>query len=194
MKLIVGLGNIGEKYKYTPHNIGFLMIDYFLKKIKDNNIIFCQKKEFNFFYFIEINKKKTILFKPQNYMNSSGIEIKKIISNHKINLEDILILNDDIYLKIGKFKFKKKGNHGGHKGLKNIIDNLKTNIFKRLKIGVDYDNKMKIEKYVLNPLSKEQIEKIMINFDFFYKILISFVNDISLDKIMSTAMNTNTTK
>ncbi|WIA07839.1 MAG: peptidyl-tRNA hydrolase [Candidatus Phytoplasma cynodontis] len=185
MKLIVGLGNPEDKYKYTPHNIGFLMIDFFLEKIKEKNILYEKKKEFNFFYFIKFNNQKVILFKPYKFMNLSGIEIKKIVSFYKINIEDILVLSDDIYLKIGDFKLKRKGGYGGHNGLKNIINNLKTECFKRLKIGVGYDEKIRIEEYVLRSLSNYQIQKIMNNFDFLSQVLFLFINGMPFDQIIS---------
>ncbi|KXT29173.1 peptidyl-tRNA hydrolase [Candidatus Phytoplasma oryzae] len=185
MKLIVGLGNPEKKYKYTPHNIGFLMIDYFLEKLKKNNIFLLKKKKNVFSYFFEVDKQKILLFKPQLYMNLSGIEIKKIISLYQINIQDIFVLSDDIYLSLGKFKLKKKSGHGGHNGIKNIIENLNTNNFIRLKIGVGYNSKTKIEEYVLQPLDNEKIKTIMINFDFFSNILINFIRGISFEKLIN---------
>jgi PTH1 family peptidyl-tRNA hydrolase len=190
MKFIVGLGNPEKKYKFTPHNIGFLMIDFFLEKIKENNnFIISQKKKFDFFYFIEINNKKAILFKPQNYMNLSGIDIKKIVTKYKINIEDIFVLSDDIYLEIGKFKLKEKGGHGGHNGLRNIIDTLDQKNFKKLKIGVGKDPELKLEEYVLKPLNNEKIEKIMINFNLFKIILLYFIDGMSFSQINSKIHN-----
>ncbi|WBL31446.1 aminoacyl-tRNA hydrolase [Candidatus Phytoplasma sacchari] len=184
MKLVIGLGNPGKKYKYTPHNIGFLMIDFFLSKMKEKNIIFFKQKEFDNIYFIEINNQRAILFKPQKYMNLSGIEIKKIVSNYKLDINDILVLSDDIYLEKGKFKLKDKGGHGGHNGLRNIIDSLYTNSFKRLKIGVGYDSESSIEEYVLKTFNNEDIKKITINFELFLEILISFICGMSFEKIV----------
>nr|WP_153369108.1 aminoacyl-tRNA hydrolase [Candidatus Phytoplasma sacchari]KAB8122311.1 aminoacyl-tRNA hydrolase [Candidatus Phytoplasma sacchari] len=184
MKLVIGLGNPGKKYKYTPHNIGFLMIDFFLSKMKEKNIIFFKQKEFDNIYFIEINNQRAILFKPQKYMNLSGIEIKKIVSNYKLDINDILVLSDDIYLEKGKFKLKNKGGHGGHNGLRNIIDSLYTNSFKRLKIGVGYDSESSIEEYVLKTFNNEDIKKITINFELFLEILISFICGMSFEKIV----------
>ncbi|MBP3059376.1 aminoacyl-tRNA hydrolase [Texas Phoenix palm phytoplasma] len=193
MKMICGLGNPGVEFESTPHNIGFMLVNYFLEKFQEN-ICFFKKKFSSLIYCIQIQEKKFLLVKPESYMNLSGNSIYKVMQNYKIKTKDILIISDDIYLNPGSFKFKKKGGHGGHNGIKNIIDNLKTNEFKRLKIGVGYDCSVSIEKYVLKNLDNNVKNKILINFPLFYDFLINFVQGISFEKIINLVLNKNKIK
>jgi PTH1 family peptidyl-tRNA hydrolase len=186
MKLIVGLGNPGIIYDNTPHNIGFMMIDFFLDYLKKNLIPFKLKKElFNLVYYVQINKKSIILLKQQIYMNNSGSAIEKIVKKYKVNTQDILVLHDDIHLKAGNFKLKHKGGHGGHNGIKNIIEMLNTNQFKRLKIGVNNNSSIPLNEYVLG-FFEPQIKKDIFNkFPIFVDILKYFIDDIPFEKIFN---------
>ncbi|WAN63217.1 aminoacyl-tRNA hydrolase [Candidatus Phytoplasma rubi] len=186
MKLIVGLGNPGIIYDNTLHNIGFMMIDFFLDYLKKNLIPFkLKKKLFNLVYYVQINKKSVILLKPQIYMNNSGSAIEKIVKKYKVNIQDILVLHDDIYLKAGNFKLKHKGGHGGHNGIKNIIEILNTNQFKRLKIGVNNNSSIPLNEYVLG-FFEPQIKKDILNkFPIFVDILKYFIDDIPFEKIFN---------
>ena len=161
MKLIVGLGNPGKKYEYNRHNIGFLVLDHYLK-----NSDF--KEKFNGLYKIEvINGEKVIFLKPQSYMNLSGNVVKKFKDFYKIDISDILIIYDDISFEFGILKLKPKGSSGGHNGLKNIIEMLGTSDIKRLKNYV-LSNFNKIEKEKLNEILKmtDSIISDYINYDF----------------------------
>ncbi|PQP79832.1 aminoacyl-tRNA hydrolase, partial [Candidatus Phytoplasma phoenicium] len=151
MKMIVGLGNPGSIFESTPHNVGFMMIDYFLKQFKEQTL-FSTKEFKSLVYMLKIDKEELILVKPQNYMNLSGFAIKTLMKHYDIKIQNILIILDDIYLKTGSFKLKNNSGHGGHNGLKNIIHVLDTKNIKRLKIGVGYDANISLEKYVLTPL------------------------------------------
>lgn len=118
-------------------------------------------------------------------MNLSGIAIKKIMQKYKINIKDILVLYDDIYLKAGVFKLKNKSGHGGHNGIRNIIDILETNQFKRLKIGVDNNYSIPLDKYVLGNLDKKIKENIFNKFPLFIDILLYFINDLTIENILN---------
>ena len=138
MKLIVGLGNIGKEYENTRHNIGFRAIDAISKKYKFE----ITKNKFDGYYEkILINGEQVIFLKPAKYMNLSGEVIKKYVDFYKININDILIICDDLDQDVGKYKLKQKGSSGGHNGLKNIELHLKTQEYKRLKIGIS-NNKL----------------------------------------------------
>ena len=155
MKLIVGLGNPGDNYKDTRHNIGFRVIDYYTQ---EKNLSY--KSKFNGLYAEDnINGEKIILLKPQTYMNLSGECVIKFVKFYNINIEDILIIYDDIDFEIGTFKIKRDGSAAGHNGIKNIITHLKTENIKRVRIGIS-KNKIPLEDYVLKKLSKEEKEKI----------------------------------
>lgn len=185
MKLIVGLGNPGLIYDNTPHNIGFMMIDYFLDYLKKNVKIKFTKESSSLVYKCQINEKEILLLKPQTYMNLSGIAIKNIMQKYKINIDDILVLYDDIYLKAGCFKLKIKSGHSGHNGIKNIIEVLKTNKFKRLKIGVGYDFSKSLNEYVLSPFELIIKKSILNKFPLFGDILMYFIKDLAIDQILN---------
>lgn len=149
MKLIVGLGNPGSEYDNTRHNIGFMCIDYYAKK----NNYKINKSKFNGKYAkIKISGEDVILLKPQSYINLSGDVIKKYLDYFKISQNDLLIINDDLDLEVGRIKLKSSGGSGGHNGLKNIETNLKSQDYKRLKIGISNDKKVDTKDYVLGKI------------------------------------------
>ena len=124
MKIIAGLGNPGEEYSLNRHNIGFIIIDHFaeIKKItfkKEGNSMIAKRNLY-------------CLLKPLTYMNLSGNAILK----HKGDINDLLVICDDIYLPFGEIRLRKSGNDGGHNGLYSIINELQTNQFCRMRIGV----------------------------------------------------------
>ncbi|MEI3507990.1 MAG: aminoacyl-tRNA hydrolase [Bacilli bacterium] len=145
MKLIVGLGNPGKEYENTRHNAGFRFIDSYAKA---KNLSF-NKEKFNGLYtdFLQ-NDEKIILLKPQKYMNLSGEVIKTYLDFFKIKVNNMLIIVDDLDTEVGKIKLRYKGSSGGHNGLKNIENHLKTQDYKRLKIGISND-KDKIQLIML---------------------------------------------
>ncbi|MEI6288621.1 MAG: aminoacyl-tRNA hydrolase [bacterium] len=162
MKLIVGLGNPGPKYKNTWHNLGFLILENF-------------QKEFNFSVFKKsaklqaeisegkIGNTKIILALPQTYMNNSGQSVSAIIKYYKINPLDIIVAHDDIDLPLGKIRLSKNSSAGGHNGIKSIIENLKTKEFARLKIGIATDKleKVDVADYVLEKFGSDNKTKIL---------------------------------
>ena len=155
MKLIVGLGNPGINYKNTRHNCGFMAIDYYAQK---NNLDF--KKKYNGEYTEQtINKEKIIYLKPQTYMNLSGECVIKFVNFYHIKIEDVYIIYDDIDFELGTFKIRRNGSSGGHKGMNNIIQLLKTEEIKRIRIGVS-KNDIPLEDYVLKKLNNEEKNKI----------------------------------
>lgn len=156
MKLIVGLGNPGLIYKKTRHNIGFNVLDSFLNQ---KNVKF-DKKKFNGVYAeTSINNEKYIFLKPQKYMNLSGEVVAKFIQYFNISIEDTLIIVDDLDINCGDIKLKPKGSSGGHNGLKNIEQHIKTNEYKRIKVGIksEFNNK---SDFVLGKFTKEEKVKI----------------------------------
>ena len=157
MKLIVGLGNPGKEYEQTRHNVGFLMIDY----LANQNNVLINKEKFNGLYGEYFhNNEKVILLKPSKFINLSGEVISNFVNYFKINDEDILIICDDLNLKVSNYKFKYKGTSGGHNGLKNIELHLGTQNYKRLKIGISQNNLIDVRDYVLGKFSKDDYDKI----------------------------------
>ena len=163
MKLVCCLGNPGKEYDNTRHNIGFMFLDYYIKK-KNINVDWSSKFSGLFFETI-IDGEKVMFLKPQSYMNLSGTVVNKFVSYYKIDISDILVICDDLDLTIGNFKLKMKGSSGGHNGLKNIEDCLKSQDFKRLKIGISKNNDIDTKDYVLGKLSKEEKDIITKTYD-----------------------------
>ena len=130
---IVGLGNPGRQYEETKHNVGFHVIDKLAKK-----------------YDIEVNKfknkafvgdgtikgKRVLLVKPQTYMNLSGESVREIVNFYKIPQERFVVIFDDTSLPCGSVRIREKGSHGGHNGIRNIIDQMGTDEFNRIKVGI----------------------------------------------------------
>ena len=166
MKLIIGLGNPGEKYEKTRHNAGFLAVN----KIADNFQF--PVSSFNSKFNAEIsegiiNNEKTILVKPMTFMNNSGQTVKAVLDYYKINPEDIIVIHDDLDIPIGEYKISKNKNSGGHKGVRSIIDYLGTKDFTRIRIGIgvqDLSCKIPTEKFVLEKFSGKEmgiVEKVI---------------------------------
>ena len=157
MKLIVGLGNPGKEYEKTRHNIGFMVIDNYINK---NGLSNFKTKLSGTYTDMVIFGEKVIFLKPQKYMNLSGEVIRSFVDFYKINIEDLLIINDDLDMPCGKIRLREKGSSGGHNGLKNIELNLGTNEYKRLKIGVGNNKNILTKDYVLGSFNKEDMESI----------------------------------
>lgn len=181
MKLIVGLGNPGKEYEKTRHNIGFMILDNYLSK---KNITI-NKTKFNGNYAeCNINNEKVIILKPMEYINFSGNVISKIIKFYKIDIEDILIIHDDLDIKVGEYKLKPKGNDGGHNGIKSIIQNITTNKIKRMKIGIGNDKKIETKNYVLSKFNEEELKEINKIIEISEKIIDDFIK-LDFDLVMN---------
>ena len=131
--LIVGLGNPGQKYEHTRHNMGFLTVDLLAEKlgVKLNKVKF--KAAYNIVKFAGC---KCLVMKPQTYMNLSGEAVREAAQFYKIPAERVLVIYDDVSLPVGKLRVRPSGSAGGHNGIKNIIAHLGTQSFPRVKIGV----------------------------------------------------------
>ena len=137
-KYIIGLGNPGEEYCNSRHNIGFLTLENFSEKY---NSKFSLKNKIKSWYSeIKINNFTYRLFMPNTFMNNSGDAVRAIVDWYKIDLDQLFIIVDDIDLPLGKIRFRKKGSSGGHNGLKNIINRLQTENFNRIRIGIGSPN------------------------------------------------------
>ena len=133
MKIVVGLGNPGQKYKHTRHNVGFDV----LANVAQRYLVGLPKAKFNAEVAEAVIKnEKTILISPLTYMNLSGQSVRAAVDFFKVPLEDILIVCDDINLDIGRLRLKPGGSAGGQNGLKDIIQRLGTDRFPRLRLGV----------------------------------------------------------
>ncbi len=171
MKIIVGLGNPGNRYELTRHNAGFLAIDYFLK---DRDAITCQSK-FNAqvceYHFSPSPPReqgpgmvKVFFVKPQSYMNLSGEVIREIATFYKIDVsKDLLVVHDDKDLVFGQIKSSSGSGAGGHNGVQNIIDELGTKVFARIRIGVESrepDSPLPTDEFVLQKFTDEELTQL----------------------------------
>lgn len=181
MKLIVGLGNPGKEYDKTRHNIGYMVIDNFAK----THNFSIEKKKFNgLFYKYSYNNEIVLFVKPLSYMNLSGEVVKKYLRWFRIKTSDILVISDDLDQPFGKIKLKEKGSSGGHKGLQSIEDNIKTDSYKRLKIGISNNKNIETKDYVLGKLNKKEQEDFSLVLEVTNKILEDFIT-IDFEKVMS---------
>jgi PTH1 family peptidyl-tRNA hydrolase len=165
--LIVGLGNPGEKYENTRHNIGFKVLDELAREQKESFVL--DKAAFR--AEITYRGRKLVLIKPVTYMNLSGKAVQYWLQAEKINLENMVVITDDIALPFGKLRMKGKGSDGGHNGLKDIQTMLKTQEYVRLRFGVGSNfSKGRQSDYVLGEWTKEESaalpERIMVATEF----------------------------
>ena len=178
MKLIVGLGNPGKQYENTRHNIGFMVLDNYLKNEKWSN-------KFNAMYVEKnINGEKVLFVKPLTFMNNSGNAVGEFVRYFDILASDILVIQDDLDLAVGNYKLKVHSSSGGHNGIKSIISCLDNQDFPRLKVGIGSDNKDQVIDYVLGKFNKIELETINILMPTFLKIIDSFIID-GIDKTMN---------
>ena len=131
--LIVGLGNPGQKYEHTRHNMGFLTVDLLAEQlnVKLNKVKF--KSAYN---IVRFGGQKCLVMKPQTYMNLSGEAVHEAVQFYKIPADHVLVIYDDVSLPVGKLRVRPTGSAGGHNGIKNIIAHLGTDVFPRVKVGV----------------------------------------------------------
>lgn len=140
MKILVGLGNIGEKYLTTRHNVGFIVLDQFAKELEEEGIEITWKEETKLKAIIaKVHYKNEILVlvKPITLMNNSGQAVSQILNFYKDTRENIIVIYDDIDLPLGTIRFREKGSAGTHNGMRSIIQELGTEDFKRLRIGIE---------------------------------------------------------
>ena len=155
--LIVGLGNIGEKYQNTRHNIGFKILDFFASK---ETLVFETVKLADRANY-KLKGRSFIFLKPNTYMNLSGKAVKYWLEKEKISLENLLIITDDLNLPFGTLRLKTKGSDGGHNGLKDIQEKLNTTKYNRFRFGISDDfGKGRQVDYVLGEWTAEENEKL----------------------------------
>lgn len=141
MKIIIGLGNPGDKYKNTRHNAGFMFVDKLAQNPEiapvNENLSFSLNKKLKSRIADTVKRgEKIILVKPETFMNVSGIAVSGVLAYYKAQISDVIVVYDDIDLLLGEARFRESGSSAGHKGVQNIIDQLGTNEFARIRIGI----------------------------------------------------------
>lgn len=161
MKVIIGLGNPGRKYENTRHNAGFFVTEELARR----HHIQLDKTKFKANYAIEhIAGEKVLIVEPQTYMNLSGEAVRPLLDFYNIDVDDILVVYDDLDLPVGKIRLRQKGGHGGHNGIRSLIEHLGTKEFKRIRLGIGRpETAQAIVDYVLRPFDKEQAEDLKIS-------------------------------
>ena len=155
--LIVGLGNIGEKYHNTRHNIGFKILDYLAEKEEAT----FETVKLGDVTTIKVKGRTLILLKPSTYMNLSGKAIKYWLEKEKIPLNNLLVITDDLNLPFGTLRLKTKGSDGGHNGLKDTQEKLQTTKYNRFRFGIsDAFSKGRQVDYVLGEWNEEENSKL----------------------------------
>ena len=183
MKLIVGLGNPDKEYLNTFHNLGFMSVDKAAEKL---NVEFSKQKCRALIAETKIGMEKVVLAKPLTYMNLSGESVRELVSFYKIDLSDLLVIYDDYDLKKGVIRIRKEGSAGTHNGMRNIVKELSSEKFKRVRIGFMQDGEVKIPliNYVLSGIKKEEVELFERATDIVGEIAKSFAQGEDFDKIM----------
>lgn len=181
MKLIVGLGNPGKTYIDTRHNIGFKIVEKFNNQHNGNF-----KTKANYEYSeLFINNQKVIIIKPQTFMNLSGSALSQVVSYYNIKIEDIIVVYDDLDLDFSKIRIKKNSSSGGHNGVKDIINHLKTKDFLKLKFGINSPYKKQVKDFVLSNFSKDENKEI----DYLIQECCNVLNDFSSNTSAIDLMN-----
>jgi PTH1 family peptidyl-tRNA hydrolase len=166
MKLIVGLGNPGRSYAHNRHNIGFICLSHFARS---QGIRFDKKKGLARIGQGKIANNEVVLARPQTFMNNSGQSVSRLVKKFKIDLDDLIVIHDDLDLPLAKIRINFGSSSGGHKGINSIIQELGTQDFVRIRIGIGRPDKPQISEddiieYVLSdftPAEKRAINKIL---------------------------------
>lgn len=179
--LIFGLGNIGEEYSKTRHNVGFMILDAYAKA---SNIVFKQQR-YGFVAEKRIKGNNITFVKPTTYMNLSGKSVRYWLQKKKTEIENILVIADDINLPSGEIRIKPKGSAGGHNGLSNIIEILGTQQFPRMRYGIgnEFSRGRQVD-YVLGNLDIEELKIFESQIELFPKIINSFAT-VGLQRTMN---------
>lgn len=183
MYLIVGLGNPEEDYSKTRHNMGFHVVN----KIAQKYQIEVSKKKFDSLYGEgTIENKKVILLKPQTYMNLSGEAIIQVVRFFKIPMENVYVIYDDMDIEPGEIKIRKKGGAGSHNGMKSVVENLQTEDFARIRVGIGSPKeKQDAISYVLGAIPKQEAERLDIATTKAAEAMIAILKE-GMDKAMNT--------
>jgi len=152
--VIVGLGNPGNRYRYTRHNIGFMVLE---KLARDFKIDLKQKSFDALWGKGKINGADVLLAMPQTYMNLSGTAVRQLVAFFKADINNLIVFHDDLDLPFGTIRLKTGGGNAGHKGLASITENLGSSDFMRVRIGIGRpSDKSRIEGYVLEPFKSDE--------------------------------------
>jgi len=160
VKLIVGLGNPGIEYQFTPHNLGFLTID---RIANDHGINIRNRQCRALTARATIAGEPVVLAKPETYMNLSGLSVRELVAEHQVDVErDLVVIYDELDLPLGTIRIRQRGGSAGHNGMESILGALNTDEFLRIRLGIAPERKVEDGvQYVLTPFRKAQ-EKVVV--------------------------------
>lgn len=173
-KLLVGIGNPGERYRYTRHNVGFLTVDAFVSHFQQKFERNLKLKSLVANFFIE--KSRIIVIKPMTFVNLSGEAVLAVMNYYRISRENILVVSDDVNLDLGSIRLRSQGSSGGHNGLKSIIEKLSSLNYPRLRIGIGKIFSKPLAEYVLGQFSCDEQEQMNLVIDKVLPFLAFWVN------------------
>jgi peptidyl-tRNA hydrolase, PTH1 family len=159
VKLIVGLGNPGIEYQFTPHNLGFLTID----RIANNLGIEIRNRQCQALTArATIGSEAVVLAKPETYMNLSGLSVRELATEHQVDVKsDLIVIYDELDLPLGTIRIRQRGSSAGHNGMESVLGALGTDEFLRIRLGIAPDRKITDGvKYVLTPFRKGQLKAV----------------------------------
>ena len=185
--ILVGLGNPGPKYQWTRHNAGFLFLD---RLANSENISICRKSFSGLSGEWSFKDSRLILLKPQTFMNLSGQAVMQALQFYKLPLSQLIVVHDELDLPFGAIRLKQGGGHGGHNGLRSIIELLGKGDFIRMRIGIGRPPQGETVNYVLGNIPPEQMESLSQVLDGGLDMLETFLAE-GLPKAMSLFNNRN---
>lgn len=182
MKMIVGLGNPGSKYANTKHNVGFMTVAALAAKLN----VELTKHEFNAMTgTAHVNGEKVLLVQPQTFMNDSGRAVGELKAFYQFHDDEIMIIQDDMDMAMGRLRLRQRGSAGGHNGIKSIINVLGTQDFYRAKIGIQHPTKQKVVDWVLTPFTEADAASINAGIDACCAALSDWITGVSFDQLMN---------
>lgn len=182
MIAIVGLGNVGESYSNTYHNMGFMVVDKFAKR---HNLVFSKNKFSGSLAEGQVFGEKVILLKPSTFMNLSGESVYKMVSMLKLDIKNLIVVYDDIDLPVGALRMRASGSAGTHNGMRNIVTRLNSTEFPRLRVGIGRDERLNLADYVLSRVSKQNMDVLEPSFEKACDALESFIkNNCDVTKVI----------
>jgi PTH1 family peptidyl-tRNA hydrolase len=156
VKLIVGLGNPGNRYARNRHNLGFMCVNYFAR---EHSITLDKSQALARTGSGQVEGEKVVLARPQTFMNESGASVSRLMAKFRVELGDLLVIHDDLDLPVGKIRIRKDGGSGGHKGINSITESLGNADFYRLRVGIDHPTdpgEESVINYVLRNFTAEE--------------------------------------
>jgi peptidyl-tRNA hydrolase, PTH1 family len=178
MFCIVGLGNFGNEYTLTRHNVGFLVVD----KLADTaRVVFRPGKGDYWYAKCSLNDTEVTLVKPATFMNNSGVAVKEILEQQEISLQEMLVVCDDFQLPLGAIRLRPNGTGGGHNGLSSIIYHLQTDQFARLRCGIASAimpaEKVKMKDFVLEQFSQSELPNVKVMVERAQEACVLYITD-----------------